>query len=127
MLNAVGSIWLDGLNGDTFIVIALSVYVVFSVLQVSYLHHFTSQVSKLNMIPTKRPVGRPKTGNALTPAEKQARYRARQAERSVTVTISRTDLPTLKSLLANVPEDLGLPAETIERLAKIVRDADERT
>lgn len=81
----------------------------------------------MTLIPPKRPRGRPSTGNALTPAEKQARYRARQAEKSVTITISRADLPILKTLLANVPGALGLPAENIDRLAKVVFDADHCT
>ena len=88
--------------------------------------HYSGE-PQLNSIPPKRPRGRPSTGNALTPAEKQARYRARQAERVVTVTIERVDLPTLKALLTNVPDALGLPAETIDRLTKVIFDADERT
>ncbi|WP_071910118.1 hypothetical protein [Aeromonas sp. SCS5] len=75
------------------------------------------------LIPTKRPVGRPKTGKALTPAEKQARYRARQAEKTVTVTFNREHLATLKLLLANAPESLGLPADQLDSLTKAVFDA----
>lgn len=77
----------------------------------------------LDLIPQKRPVGRPKTGKALTPAEKQARYRARQAEKTVTVTFNRADLATLKTLLANAPGALGLPAESVDRLTKAVFDS----
>lgn len=79
--------------------------------------------TQLDLIPKKRPVGRPKTGKALTPAEKQARYRARQAEKVVTVTFNRSDLADLKTLLANSPDSLGLSAESIDRLAKAVFDA----
>lgn len=78
---------------------------------------------QLDLIPQARPRGRPATGKALTPAEKQARYRARQAEKVVTVTFNRTDLAALKTLLANAPDALGLPAESIDRLAKAVFDA----
>lgn len=73
-------------------------------------------------IPVRRR-GRPVTGKALSPAEKQARYRARQAEKVVTVTFNRSDLADLKTLLANAPESLGLSAESIDRLAKAVFDA----
>jgi hypothetical protein len=73
-------------------------------------------------IPVRRR-GRPVTGNALTPAQKQARYRARQAEKVVTVTFNRSDLADLKTLLANAPDSLGLSAESIDRLAKAVFDA----
>lgn len=45
--------------------------------------------TQLDLIPKKRPVGRPATGKALTPAEKQARYRARKAQKTVTVTFNR--------------------------------------
>ena len=79
--------------------------------------------TQLDLIPQKRGRGRPATGKALSPAEKQARYRARQAEKVVTVTFNRSDLADLKTLLANAPESLGLSAESIDRLAKAVFDA----
>ncbi|RWT41172.1 hypothetical protein DN613_05640, partial [Aeromonas caviae] len=47
-------------------------------------------------IPVRRR-GRPVTGKALSPAEKQARYRARQAEKTVTVTFNRAHMATLKT------------------------------
>lgn len=76
-----------------------------------------------DMIPARRGRGRPATGKALSPAEKQARYRARKAQETVTVTFNRADLPTLKTLLANAPESLGLSSESIDRLAKAVFDS----
>ncbi|UZE57646.1 hypothetical protein ONR73_11870 [Aeromonas veronii] len=79
--------------------------------------------TQLDLIPQKRPVGRPKTGKALTPAEKQARYRARKAQDTVTVTFNRAHMATLKTLLANAPESLGLPAADLDSLAKCVFDA----
>ncbi|WP_461603175.1 hypothetical protein [Aeromonas rivipollensis] len=79
--------------------------------------------TQLDLIPQRRGRGRPATGNALTPAEKQARYRARQAQKVVTVTFNRSDLSDLKTLLANAPDSLGLSAESIDRLAKAVFDA----
>lgn len=71
----------------------------------------------------KRGRGRPATGKALTPAQKQAAYRARQAEKTVTVTFNRSDLATLKTLLANAPESLCLSPESVDSLAKVVFDA----
>ena len=73
-------------------------------------------------IPVRRR-GRPVTGKALSPAEKQARYRARQAEQTVTVTFNRAHMATLKTLLANAPESLGLPVDQLDSLAKCVFDA----
>ncbi|WP_429154075.1 hypothetical protein [Aeromonas media] len=79
--------------------------------------------TQLDLIPQRRGRGRPATGKALSSAEKQARYRARQAEKVVTVTFNRSDLPDLKTLLANAPDSLGLSAESIDRLAKAVFNA----
>ena len=73
-------------------------------------------------IPVRRR-GRPVTGKALSPAEKQARHRARQAEKTVTVTFNRAHMATLKTLLANAPESLGLPVDQLDSLAKCVFDA----
>lgn len=79
--------------------------------------------TQLDLIPQKRPVGRPKTGKAFTPAEKQARYRARQAEKTVTVTFNRSDIPALKILLAQADLSQLLPRDELDRLAKAVFDA----
>lgn len=79
--------------------------------------------NQLDLIPKKRPVGRPSTGKALTPAQKQAAYRARLAERAVTVTFERAHIATLKTILANVPDSLGLPRDDVDALAKAVFDA----
>lgn len=68
--------------------------------------------------------GRPVTGMALSPAEKQARYRARLAQNTVTVTFKRSDMSALKLLLANPPADLALPEDVISSLAQAVFDAD---
>ncbi|MGE6123796.1 hypothetical protein ACLH0G_03675 [Aeromonas rivipollensis] len=76
--------------------------------------------TQLDLIPKKRSVGRPKTGTALSPAEKQARYRARQAEKTVTVTFNRSDIPALKILLAQADLSGALPADEIDRLCKAV-------
>ncbi|MFM5860975.1 hypothetical protein ACET53_17080 [Aeromonas veronii] len=73
-------------------------------------------------IPVRRR-GRPATGKALSPAEKQARYRARQAEKTVTVTFNRSDIPALKILLAQADLSQLLPRDELDRLAKAVFDA----
>ena len=74
-------------------------------------------------IPARRR-GRPVTGKALSPAEKQARYRQRQAEKTVTVTFKRGDMSALKLLLANPPAELSLAEDVISSLAQAVFDAD---
>lgn len=69
-----------------------------------------------DMLPIKRPRGRPRTGSAMTHAERQAKYRAKQAENTVTVTFNRDDIPALKLLLANPNPALQVEQETLERL-----------
>lgn len=49
------------------------------------------------LIPAKRGRGRPVTGNALSPAEKQAAYRLRKAKKTVTVTFNRDDVDALEN------------------------------
>ncbi len=50
-----------------------------------------------DLISTRRGRGRPVTGKALSPAEKQARYRARKAQKTVTVTFNRDDVDALEN------------------------------
>ena len=69
-----------------------------------------------DLLPTIRPSGRPRTGKALSGAERQAAYRARQAENLVTVTFNRSDLPALKLLLANPNPALDIDQETLDRI-----------
>ena len=78
---------------------------------------------QLDLIPQKRGRGRPATGKALTPAEKQARYRARKAQETVTVTFNRSDIPALKILLAQADLSQLLPRDELDRLAKAVFDS----
>lgn len=59
----------------------------------------------------------------MTPAQKQAAYRARQAELVVTVTFNREDINTLKRLIANPDLSLGLDKAAIERLMEAVFQA----
>lgn len=69
-----------------------------------------------DLLPMKRPRGRPRTGSALSGAERQAKYRAQQAEKTVTVTFNRDDVPVLKLLLANPNPDLDVDQDTLDRL-----------
>jgi len=59
----------------------------------------TKDTSTLELLPLKRPRGRPRTGTALSGAARQARYREQQRLESVTVTFNRTDLQALKLLI----------------------------
>jgi hypothetical protein len=70
-----------------------------------------------DLLPTARPRGRPRTGTAMTPAQKQAAYRQRLAENTVTVTFNRADIPAIKLLLANPSPDLQLDQEILDRIA----------
>ena len=76
-----------------------------------------------DLLPMKRPRGRPRTGSALTHAERQAKYRAKQAELSVTVTFNKDDLPALKLLLANPNPALLIDQEILDRMAGVVFSA----
>jgi hypothetical protein len=76
-----------------------------------------------DLLPIKRPRGRPRTGSALPGAVRQAKYRAKLAENTVTVTFNREDVKVLKTLLANPPDMLCLSLDNIDRLAKAVFDA----
>ena len=76
-----------------------------------------------DLLPIKRPRGRPRTGNAKTPAEKQAAYRQRLALNTVTVTFNRDDLPALKLLLANPNPALDVDQGTLDRIAQAVFSA----
>lgn len=76
-----------------------------------------------DLIPSKRGRGRPATGKALSAAEKQARYRARKAQDTVTVTFNRSDIGALKLIVSNsrnhFPE---LSDETLDRIIQAVFD-----
>lgn len=73
-----------------------------------------------DLLPTPRPRGRPRTGKALSGAERQAKYRESQAEKSVTVTFNREDVPALKLLLANPNPALEVDQVTLDRIAQAV-------
>lgn len=76
-----------------------------------------------DLLPIKRPRGRPRTGSALSGAERQAKYRAAQAEKNVTVTFNRDDVPALKLLLANPNPALDVDQVTLDRIAQALFDA----
>lgn len=69
-----------------------------------------------DLLPIKRPRGRPRTGKALPGAARQAKYRAKMAEKTVTVTFNRDDVPALKLLLANPNPALDVDQVTLDRL-----------
>jgi hypothetical protein len=69
-----------------------------------------------DLLPVRRPRGRPRTGTAMTGAERQAKHRAKLAENTVTVTFNRDDVPALKLLLANPNPDLDVDQVTLDRL-----------
>ena len=69
-----------------------------------------------DLLPVPRPRGRPRTGKALSHAERQAKYSAAQAEKNVTVTFNRDDVPALKLLLANPNPALDVDQVTLDRL-----------
>lgn len=72
----------------------------------------------VELLPVKRPRGRPSTGKALPGSVRQAKYRAKMAEKTVTVTFNRDDLPALKLLLANPNPALDVDQETLDRIAQ---------
>lgn len=71
----------------------------------------------VELLPVRRPRGRPITGKAMSHAERQAKYRARIAENTVTVTFNREDVSSLKLLLANPNPSLDVDQDTLDRLA----------
>lgn len=73
-----------------------------------------------DLLPVRRPRGRPKTGKAMTPAERQAKYRSKLADISVTVTFNRLDVPALKLLLANPNPSIDVDPATLERIVQAV-------
>lgn len=62
-----------------------------------------------DLLPLPRRRGRPSTGTALTPAQKQAAYRARQRARTVTVTFDRAAIDALDSHIRALVAGLDAP------------------
>ncbi|MDE7526816.1 hypothetical protein [Aeromonas salmonicida] len=80
---------------------------------------------QLDLIPQVRPRGRPATGKALTPAEKQARYRARKAQKAVTVTFNREHFEQLDTFIRGIRQghSVDLQLDALEGVYKAIRDA----
>lgn len=78
-----------------------------------------------DLLPVKRPRGRPRTGKAMTQAERQAKYRAKVAQNNVTVTINRGLLERLDAHMQALrdgstvqiltPDEAGQVLEAIRR------------
>ncbi len=81
--------------------------------------------TQLDLIPQKRPVGRPATGKALTPAEKQARYRARKAQKSVTVTFNRDAVEALDMHIRALASghDVSIDPDKLNSILESIRQA----
>lgn len=77
----------------------------------------------LEMIDLPKRRGRPPTGKAKSNAARQAAYRARKAKEAVTVTFNRADIATLKLVLANPREGLGVDPQALDRIAQALFDA----
>jgi hypothetical protein len=78
----------------------------------------------LDLIPQPKKRGRPKTGSAMTNAERQRKFRS---EKIVTVTIKKDDIEALQSLVANPNPILKLDQETLKRIKEAVFGAVART
>ena len=78
-----------------------------------------------DLLPIKRPRGRPRTGKAMTQAERQAKYRAKVAQNNVTVTVNRGLLERLDAQMQALrdgstvqiltPDEAGQVLEAIRR------------
>lgn len=78
-----------------------------------------------DLLPTPRRRGRPSTGKALTPAQKQAAYRARQRVRTVSVTFSREVVEALEMHIRGLVagHDAPIPRELLPGLLDSLRAA----
>ena len=78
-----------------------------------------------DLISTKRRRGRPVTGKALTPAEKQARYRARKAQKTVTVTFNRDAVDALELHIRALVSghDAPLSPDMLQSMLESIRSA----
>lgn len=79
----------------------------------------------LDLLPNGKRRGRPPTGKALSPAAKQAAYRERQRQKTVTVTLNRPDCGELDTFLLNLREGRtsSLAPEVVVRLYDAVHAA----
>ncbi|WP_324027360.1 hypothetical protein [Aeromonas caviae] len=81
--------------------------------------------STSDLLPMPRRRGRPSTGKALTPAQKQAAYRARQRVRTVSVTFSREVVEALEVHVRGLVAgwDAPIPPELLPGLLDALRAA----
>ena len=78
----------------------------------------------LDLIPTPAKRGRPRTGRAMTAAEKQAAYRVRRAANVVTVTFNREDINALQTLInAGVEQVDTVGTDAVERIREAIHRA----
>ncbi|MFM4877374.1 hypothetical protein [Aeromonas caviae] len=78
-----------------------------------------------DLISAKRTRGRPVTGKALTPAEKQAAYRARKAQKSVTVTFNRDAIEALDMHIRALASghDVSIDPDKLKSILESIRSA----
>jgi hypothetical protein len=81
--------------------------------------------NQLDLIPQSRPRGRPSTGSALTPAQKQARYRARKSQKTVTVTLNREHFEHLDTFIRGVRQghSMDLTPDSLDAIYRAIRNA----
>lgn len=81
--------------------------------------------TQLDLIPQKRGRGRPSTGKALTPAEKQAAYRARKAQKTVTVTFNRDAVDALENHVRamSAGHDVPVSPDMLKSILESIRSA----
>jgi len=73
-----------------------------------------------DLLPTKRPRGRPATGKAMTAAERQAKYRAKVAENNVTVTVNRELLERLDAQMQALRDGASVQILTPEEAGQVL-------
>lgn len=81
--------------------------------------------TQLDLIPQKRGRGRPSTGKALTPAEKQAAYRARKAQKTVNVTFNRDAVDALENHVRAISagHDVPVSPDMLKSILESIRTA----
>ena len=82
-----------------------------------------------DLLPTKRPRGRPSTGKAMTAAERQAKYRAKVSQNNVTVTLNRGLLERLDAQMQAIrdgnsaqiltPDEAGQVLDALRRAQRV--------
>lgn len=81
-----------------------------------------------DLLPLKRPRGRPSTGKALPGAARQAKYRAKMAEKTVTVTFNRDAVDALenhvRALVAG--HDVPISPDMLNSILGSIRYATQR-